>query len=126
MIANSLPRLFIALYLDADVDKRLAEELRKRGVDAVSAREIGRDLVSDEDQLEYAISQQRAVLTHNSRHWEPLFEEYWNAGKEQFGIIVSEQIPIGETLRRVLKLLDTVTADEMKNNFKNLGEFAER
>ena len=31
-----------------------------------------------------------------------------------------------EMLRRVLALLDAVTADEMRNNWKNLIEFAER
>ena len=35
-------------------------------------------------------------------------------------------MPIGEMLRRTLKLLNTVTADEMMNNIKNLAEFAER
>ena len=55
-----------------------------------------------------------------------LFDEYWWTGKEHLGIIVSEQLPIGELLRRVLRFLNTVTADEMRNNYKNLGEFAER
>lgn len=30
----------------------------------------------------------------------------------------------GEMLRRVARLLDTVNADEMRNNWKNLAEFA--
>jgi hypothetical protein len=76
--------------------------------------------------LEYAISDGRAILTFNKRHFEPLYEEYWNAGKKHFGIIVSEHIALGELLRRTLKLLDNVSADEMENNFKDLGEFAER
>jgi len=54
-----------------------------------------------------------------------MFDEWWNAGQSHHGIIVSEQLPVGEMLRRTLKLLNTVTADEMMNNIKNLAEFAE-
>ena len=119
-------RLFIALYTDADVGLALAKQLRERGYDALSALEIGKFQPTDQEQLDYAISQRRTILTFNQRHFEPLYEEYWNAGKEHYGIIVSEQIAVGEMLRRTLKLLNSVSAGEMKNNFKNLGEFAER
>ena len=119
-------QLYIALYIDADVSSELARQLRKRNYDAISATESGRQHLTDREQLDYAISEKRAVLTFNNRHFEPLYEEYWNANKEHYGIIVSEQIPLGEMLRRMLKLLDSVSADEMRNSFKNLGEFAER
>ncbi len=119
-------RLFIALYTDADIGLALAKQLRERGYDALSALEVGKYQPSDQEQLDYAVSERRAILTFNNRHFEPLYKEYWNAGKEHYGIIVSEQIALGEMLRRTLKLLNSVSADEMKNNFKNLGEFAER
>jgi len=60
------------------------------------------------------------------RHFTPLFEDYWNASSQHYGVIVSNQIPLGELLRRTLNLLDSVSADEMKNNIKYLGEFAEK
>lgn len=114
------------MYLDADVDRKLAEQLRAREFEAISAREVGNDELSDEEQLAYAVAQKRTLLTHNAKHFVPMFDEWWNAGKSHHGIIVSEQLPIGEMLRRTLKLLNTVTADEMMNNIKNLAEFAER
>jgi len=126
MSEDNQPRLFIALYTDADVSQELARQLRRRGFDAVSARDLGNYLLSDREQLEFAISKRRTVLTFDTEDWTPLYEEYWDARKTHYGIITSSQIPIGEVLRRVLKLLDTVTADEMRNNIKNLGEFAER
>ncbi len=119
-------RLLIALYIDADISVKLARQLRKHHHDAVSALESAKHKLNDQEQLAYAISDRRAILTFNKRHFEPLFEEYWNAGKEHYGIIVSEQIPLGELLRHTLRLLDSVSADEMKNNFKDLGEFAKR
>ncbi len=119
-------RLIIALYLDADVNQEFARQLRHRGVDVISARELGKYEDSDQEQLIFAISEQRAIFSFNVDHFTTLFQEYWNAGKEHYGIVVSEQISLGEMLRRTLKLLDSVSADEMKNNFKNLGEFAVR
>ena len=120
------PRLFIALYTDADVSLHLAEQLRQHGFDAVSTLELGRYRTEDQDQWNYAISQRRTILTFNIKHFKPLFEAYWNAGKEHYGLIVSDQIAFGELLRRTLHLLNSVTADEMRNNIKYLSEFAER
>jgi hypothetical protein len=125
MSAEATP-LFIALYTDADVGSDLAKQLRERGFDAVSALELGRYRLSDQEQFDYAVSEERAILTFNIKHFTSLFEIYWNAGTAHYGVIVSEQIPFGELLRRALNLLNTVTADEMKNNIKYLGEFVER
>lgn len=73
--------LFVALYLDADVDRKLADRMRAEGFEAVSAREVDNDELSDEDQLAYAAAQKRALLTHNTRHFVPLFKEWWFANK---------------------------------------------
>lgn len=125
-MATEETRLFIALYTDADVGVELANQPRKREFDAVFALELGRSRLSDQEQLDHAISDKRAILTFNIKHFTPLFETYWNAGMEHYGVIVSDQIPVGELLRRTVNLLNTVTAGEMKNNIKYLGEFAER
>jgi hypothetical protein len=118
--------LFIKLYTDADVHGKLAGLVRQKGFDVVSAYEAGNERLDDSEQLDYALSQSRAILTCNISHFASLFDEYWQAGREHSGIIVSEQLPIGEMLRRVLNLLNSVTADEMRNNWKNLAEFVER
>ena len=65
-------------------------------------------------------------VTHNSKHFEPLYQKWWEAGKHHSGIIISKKIGLGELLRRVLRLLNRITADEMEDNFVNLSEFAER
>ena len=43
--------------------------------------------------------------------------------KEHAGIIASDQLPIGETIRRLLKLLNQVTADEIRNQLYWLQSF---
>jgi len=119
-------QLFVALYTDADVTPKLARLLRERKFDAVSAYEVGNAESEDSEHLAYAASQGRAILTYNIKDYPPLLDEYWWADRQHHGIIVSEQLPIGELLRRVLRFLNAVTADEMRNNYKNLAEFAER
>jgi predicted nuclease of predicted toxin-antitoxin system len=118
--------LFIALYLDADVYLRLAELLRDEGFDVISAREVNHDSWGDAEQLAYAASTRRAILTHNRDDFILLAREYVEAGREHYGIIVSEQALIGEMQRRLLRLLDQVTAEEMKNTFRYLSDFADR
>lgn len=122
-MASNATRLFIALYTDADVNGKLAKQIRARGYDALSAFEAGTASLKDEPQLEYAVSLGRALLSHNARDFEPLYEKWWAEGREHFGIILAEQLPIGELLRRILKMLDTVDADQMKNSIRYLGEF---
>ena len=119
-------RLFIALYTDADVNKKLGAKIREQGFDAISALEVQNNLLDDEPQLEYATSQGRAILTHNQQDFAPLHEKWQREGREHAGIILSVQIPIGELLRRTLNLLNQVTADEIHNNLRHLSDFAER
>ena len=44
-------------------------------------------------------------------------------GKEHYGIVVSNEISQGELQRRVTKLLESVTAQELKNTIRYLQEF---
>lgn len=55
-----------------------------------------------------------------------MHEKWLQEGREHFGIIVSTRIEIGELLRRTLRILDQVTADEMYNSLRHLNDFAER
>lgn len=117
--------LSIRLYLDADVDVKLAANLRRAGYDCASAREVGNAALEDEAQIVFATREDRVLLTHNIQDFVPIFERWWHAGLSHPGIVVSQQIPLGELQRRVVRLLDTVTRDKMKNNLCNLAEFAE-
>lgn len=115
----------VSVYLDADVDPELARQARQRGFDVVSAYEVGNGRLLDEDQLAYAAEQNQVILTHNARDFAPLFDEWWQAGRHHAGIMVSEQLPVGVLLKRLLQMLDTVTADALANTYRNLAEFTE-
>lgn len=117
-------KLFVRLYVDADITYKLAQVLRARGFDAVAAYEMGLAEASDDEQMAHAAAEGRAVLTCNAQDFTPLFRDYWSAQRDHCGVVVSEQLAFGEMLRRVVQFLNEVTADEMHNNWKNLAEFA--
>jgi len=125
-MANEDEELFIALYTDADVNGKLAATLRKHGYDARSAFEEANDKLHDDQQLEFATSRNRTILTHNQRDFVPLHRKWQKEGKHHSGIILSPRIAIGELLRRMLRLLNHITADEMRDNLTYLSDFAER
>ena len=74
----SEPKLFICLYLDSDVDVKLATNLRESGYDCISARKIGNEALDDESQMVLAANEGRVLLTHNIRHFVPIFERWWH------------------------------------------------
>lgn len=125
-MADESARLFVAIYTDADIHGGLAAQIRLRGFDAISAYETGSAELSDPDQLAYAVSQRRAILTCNAKDFAPLSDSWWQTGRQHYGIIVSEQLPLGEMLRRMLRLLDSISADTLENGYRNLAEFAGR
>ncbi len=105
--------LFIRLYLDEDVPPAVATALRRRGFDAVSAHETARWGRTDPEQLAYAAADGRALFTFNAADFLRLHREWLACGRPHGGIIIAEQSPVGEITRRLLKLLNRVTADEM-------------
>jgi len=77
----------------------------------------------DDVQLAHAASEHRAILTFNIGDFAVLHEQYMADGKEHWGIILSNREPIGELLRRILHLLNSTSADDLKNQVRWLSEF---
>lgn len=110
-----MSNIFIHVYLDEDVDILVASLLRSRGFNATTAQQAGQLGKTDAEQLEYATHQKAAILTHNRIDFEDLAREYFNTGKRHSGIIVAVRKLYTEIVLRLLKILDTTTADEMEN-----------
>jgi predicted nuclease of predicted toxin-antitoxin system len=64
--------LFIELYLDEDVAVLVADLVRARGYSALTTREARQLQQSDPDQLNFAVKNQKAFLTHNRADFENL------------------------------------------------------
>ena len=106
---------YIQVYTDEDMYGTLARALRERGYDALSTPEAENTGQTDDEQLRYAIAQQRAIVTFNVADFVQLHTEYLHANIAHCGIIVSKRVPIGEVVKRMLHLLNSLTADEMRN-----------
>ncbi len=113
----------IRLYIDEDAMARaFVSGLRARNVDLKTVFEEGMLGQSDEAQLEYATQQGRVIYTFNVGHFCQLHTEFIAQGKNHAGIIVvyRQRYSIGEQIRRVINLIQIISAEEMKNNIQFL------
>jgi len=74
------------LYLDEDVDPLLAIILIRRGYDVQTTEEAAMRSATDEEQLQWAVGQGRAVLTHNIRDFVSLAKTYAVLDRAHCGI----------------------------------------
>ncbi|MDO8094980.1 MAG: DUF5615 family PIN-like protein [Candidatus Brocadiales bacterium] len=106
----------IKLYLDEDVHKKIATALRLKGYDVISAHEAQKHSLSDYQQLEYAIAEGRAIFTFNVGDFNRLHKEHIKSCKNHFGILLSKQIPIGDTIKQLVNFLYAHSSVEIRNN----------
>ena len=110
----------LKLFLDEDIHTALSHALRQRGFDVVHAQDLKRKGKSDSEQLAFAAQEERCMMTFNVRDFVNLHNQYVGQNKEHWGIIVSRQIVIGETLRRLLKKVGFATRADFKNRIEFL------
>ncbi|MBI1743923.1 DUF5615 family PIN-like protein [Candidatus Acetothermia bacterium] len=111
-------RLFIALFIDENVDNKLGPALRRYGYDAATARETERKGVEDEEQLEYAVQHKMAIFSHNVADFAKLHERWLSESKEHYGIVLTSTPEFRPLLKKVLEFLDRFTAEEIMNQRK--------
>ena len=108
----------VRLFTDEHIDARLAPALARRGFDALSCQEAGRanQRISDEDQLAFATSQGRALLTFNVVDFIALDVEWKRVGRRHAGIIVSTAIKsLSDLIHRVEHHILTVPPDQQED-----------
>jgi len=63
-------------------------------------------LAPDRDQLDFAASHNRVLVTHNRRDFELLLQEYFTNGLRHAGLIIAVRRPPRDLTMRVLALLN--------------------
>ena len=79
--------------------------------------------MSDLEQLTFAISQNRTIFSFNRGDFLQLHTMFLKDGRHHAGIIVSDQLEISVVIRRLLKLLDARSAEQMQNWVEFLGSW---
>ena len=110
--------LFIQLYLDEDINVLVADLLRARGFDTITARDAGELHATDTEQLAYAVSQVRTLVTHNRTDFEELVQAYFVSEQMHYGVFFAVRRSPQEIAQRLLVILNRVTADEMQNQVR--------
>lgn len=111
------------LYLNEHLSPRLAVQLRRYGFDVLASREAENLPETDEEQLAFAVGQQRAVVTFNVGDFVRLHQHYHGEGREHWGIVFSTEESISVLLHRLLRLLNSLSKEELRNRLRWLNEF---
>ncbi len=111
------------LHLNEHLSPRLAEQLGKYGFDVTSTLELGMVEAGDDEQLACAASNQRALVTFNHKDFAIRHARFLAEGKEHWGIVLSTEETVGVLRRRLLRLLNTLSAEELKNRICWLNDF---
>jgi len=117
----------IHLYLDEDtMDSDLLRALRLRNVDVLSVGEAKMLSCNDEEQLKWASDNQRIIYSFNVRDFYRIHSNIVEKGQQHAGIILGFQsYSIGEQMRRLLRIIASKSAEEMKNQLEFLSAWGE-
>ena len=103
----------------------MIQALRLRGLDVVSAWTAGMREHNDEAHLLRATAENRALYSFNVSDYYRLHTEFLAQGKSHAGIVLAKQqrYSVGEQMRRLLKLIEEKSAEEMANQLEFLSDW---
>lgn len=107
--------MFALLYTDEDMSALVATLLKSRGLDITTVPEQGTLGKTDQEQLEFATSLNRCLITHNRVDFERLHLQYIQRKKHHSGIIVIPQKNAYELAKRISILVRALAIEEIEN-----------
>ena len=119
----------IRLYFDEDSMRHaLIHALRARGIDVQTALDAGMIERTDEEHLAFATTQGRVLCSFNVGDFYQLHTNNIAQHKSHAGIVLArqQQYSVGGYMRRLLRLMAHLTAEEMQNRVEFLSAWGER
>ena len=119
----------IRLYFDEDSMRHaLIHALRARGIDVQTALDAGIIECADEEHLAFATAQGRVLCSFNVGDFYQLHTSHIAQHKAHTGIVLArqQQYSVGGYMRRLLRLMAHLTAEEMQNRVEFLSAWGER
>lgn len=107
--------MYALLYTDEDMSALLATLLKSRGLDVTTVPEQGTLGKTDREQLEYATSLNRCLLTHNRVDFERLHLQYIKENDQHSGIIIVPQKNPYELAKRISILVRSLAVEDIDN-----------
>jgi uncharacterized protein with PIN domain len=102
----------IKLYMDEHVHRAVTDGLRRRGVDALTAKDAGLLETEDEQHLAFALGNGRVIFTQDAE-----FLRLHASGQRHSGIVYApQQTAIGAILRGLLLIFDVLSPEDMANH----------
>jgi predicted nuclease of predicted toxin-antitoxin system len=116
----------ILLYIDEDsMDEDFVQALKSRNIDVLTVADVGMLHKSDEEQLEWARTNGRVIFSFNARDFYKLHTTRLEQNLSHGGIILAPQqrYGIGDLMRGVLRLINSMSAEEMQGQVEFLSDW---
>ena len=75
-------------FLDEDLPQEIAVIARNLGIAVTSCHEIDRNGFTDEEQLQYAAGEGRAIVTINGAHFVALTSRFYEEQRPRAGVLI--------------------------------------
>jgi predicted nuclease of predicted toxin-antitoxin system len=112
----------LRLLLDQHYDPVIAQELRRRGIDAVAVQGDRPDLEGQDDEilLRAAAAERRVMVTNNVRDFAPLVEDFGLRGETHYGVVLTNdstfprsKAGVGLLIRALSALVEDAPDDDL-------------
>jgi hypothetical protein len=101
-------------YLDEDLSPKIAEILRRNGIDALSAHEAGMCEASDQRQLDFATVDKRCLVTRNRDDFIRLTVRFFNDQRPHYGVLIVPYSLPGDQFSRIARLIKKFSSHHPK------------
>jgi hypothetical protein len=110
----------VALYMDVHVPLAITEQLRRRGIDVLTAREDGSTTLDDDVLLERALQLGRVLFTQDIR-FKAMAEDWQRRGKPFAGLVFGHQL--GGTIGQFVRDLELLSQASEPEDWLNAIEY---